>query len=111
MPRRDTDPYASYNFRLEIDGINVAGFSECSGLNAETTPIEYREGHEALTARKLPGLIKYGNVTLKRGVIPISVENGPICLMKLVDKSGNSLGQPIVSQKAKHPLGRLPERA
>lgn len=62
------DPYASYNFQLEIDGITRAGFSECSGLNAETTPIEYREGNESLTARKLPGLIKYGNVTLKHGI-------------------------------------------
>ena len=62
------DPYASYNFQLEIDGITRAGFSECSGLNAETTPIEYREGNEGLTTRRLPGLIKYGNVTLKHGI-------------------------------------------
>lgn len=68
MPRRDIDPYASYNFLLEIEGISQAGFSECTGLNIENTPIEYREGNEDITPRKLPGLMKYGNVTLKRGI-------------------------------------------
>ena len=69
MPRRDFDPYANFNFLLEIDGITNAGFSECSGLNMENTPIEYREGKDAfLTPRKQPGLMKYGNITLKRGV-------------------------------------------
>ncbi|RPJ61093.1 MAG: phage tail protein [Acidobacteria bacterium] len=68
MPRRTTDPYANYNFRLEIDGITKAGFTECTGLNAECNVIEYREGDESLVMRKLPGLLKFGNVTLKRGV-------------------------------------------
>jgi len=68
MARRDTDPYASFNFRLEINGIVKAGFSEVTGLNAEANVIEYREGVDAINVRKLPGLIKFGNVTLKRGV-------------------------------------------
>jgi phage tail-like protein len=69
MPRRATDPYANFNFLLEIDGITNAGFSECSGLNMENTPIEYREGADTfLTPRKQPGLMKYGNITLKRGI-------------------------------------------
>ncbi len=68
MARRQTDPYASFNFRLEINGIVKAGFSEVTGLNAEANVIEYREGVDAISARKLPGLIKFGNVTLKRGV-------------------------------------------
>lgn len=70
MARRDTDPYASFNFLLEIDAIAKAGFSEVTGLNAETNVIEYREGSDGLpsTMRKLPGLEKFGNVTLKRGV-------------------------------------------
>lgn len=68
MPRRPTDPFASFNFLLEIDGIAQAGFSEVTGLNAESNVIEYREGNEGITMRKLPGLEKYGNVTLKRGV-------------------------------------------
>lgn len=70
MARRTTpfDPYARFNFKLEIDGITVAGFTEVTGLNAEVATIDYREGHETLTTRKLPGLSKFGNITLKRGV-------------------------------------------
>lgn len=68
MPRRAIDPFPVFNFLLEIDGITRAGFSECSGLNGEANVIEYREGDESNTTRKVAGLAKYGNVTLKRGV-------------------------------------------
>src|SRR5215212_10955958 len=61
------DPYAGFNFLVEIDGVTVAGFSECSGLSMETDAIEYRTGAEDITVRKLPGLKKFGNITLKRG--------------------------------------------
>jgi phage tail-like protein len=64
--KRD-DPYGAFNFLVEIDGITVAGFSECSGLTTETDPVEYRNGNEDITVRKLPGLVKYSNITLKRG--------------------------------------------
>ncbi len=63
-----TDPYKAYNFFLEIDGINRAGFRECSGLDASQDPIDYREGNDALTAHKLPGLNKYSNISLKWGI-------------------------------------------
>ena len=61
------NPYAKFNFLLEIDGINAAGFTEVSGMNTETDPIEYREGSDPTHVRKLPGLSKYGKITLKRG--------------------------------------------
>lgn len=61
------DPYAAFNFLVEIDGVTQAGFAECSGLTTETDPIEYREGNEDITVRKLPGLKKFTNITLKRG--------------------------------------------
>ncbi len=63
------DPYKAYNFLVEIDGITRAGFRECSGLDSGQDPIEYREGHEKpLTTRKLPGLVKYSNISLKWGI-------------------------------------------
>lgn len=68
MARRQNDPLSNQVFLIDIDNTIRAGFSECSGLNAETTPIEYREGNEDITTRKLPSLIKYGNITLKRGL-------------------------------------------
>jgi phage tail-like protein len=61
------DPYAQYNFILEIEGTTVAGFAEVGGLTMEQDVIEYREGSDTATARKLPGLRKYGNISLKRG--------------------------------------------
>jgi len=62
------DPYRSYNFLVEIDGITRAGFRECSGLDATQSPITYREGNEPITMRKLPGLVEYSNITLTRGI-------------------------------------------
>jgi phage tail-like protein len=62
------DPYASFNFTVEIDGVGtVAGFAEVGGLTTETSIIEYRTGAEDNTVRKLPGLKKFTNITLKRG--------------------------------------------
>lgn len=68
MARRGNDPFASFNFLIESGGVLQAGFSECTGLGTETDVVEYREGNGDITARKLPGLKKFGNVTLKRGV-------------------------------------------
>jgi len=62
------DPYSQFNFLIEIEGVVTGGFSECSGLVSDTNIIEYREGNEKQgTVRKLPGLLKYNNITLKRG--------------------------------------------
>jgi phage tail-like protein len=64
-----TDPYSGYNFKLEIDGISRNGFRECSGLDAKSDPIDYREGNEKVyTNRKLPGQTKYTDITLKWGI-------------------------------------------
>jgi phage tail-like protein len=63
------DPLASFNFIVDIQGMR-AGFSEIGGLSTETDIIEYREGNEDITMRKLPGKRKYANITLKRGYTP-----------------------------------------
>lgn len=69
------DPYSCLNFQVVIqgvfdDGSSVrGGFSEVSGLGVEIVPIEYRTGAEDFSSRKLPGLRKFTNITLKRGVI------------------------------------------
>ena len=60
------DPYKNFKFIVSIDGITV-GFSECTGLDCEVNVIEYREGGDHVV-RKLPGLRKFSNITLKRGV-------------------------------------------
>ncbi len=55
-------------FAVEIDSIVVASFKECSGLNGEIQVETYREGGLNDYEHKLPGLAKYGNLTLKSGV-------------------------------------------
>jgi phage tail-like protein len=62
------DPLRNFRFRVEIDGIQQAGFSEVTGFDATVEAIDYREGADPTHVRKLPGLTKYGNVTLKWGV-------------------------------------------
>ena len=56
------------HFLLELDGVTVASFSECSGLTSEAEPVEYREGADDHRVRKLSGLRIDSNLTLKRGV-------------------------------------------
>jgi phage tail-like protein len=69
MPRRPNDPFVNFNFLIETGGVLAAGFSEVTGMNAEVQAVEYREGRDPNSnTRKLPGLSKYGNVTLKKGV-------------------------------------------
>jgi len=62
------DPYRNFGFLVEIDGVTQAGFSDCSGFGANNDPIEYREGGENKHVRKLPGMTKYNNITLKWGL-------------------------------------------
>ena len=63
------DPFKNYSFLVEIDGIASAAFKSVSGLGAEAEVIEYREGSDPVSSsRKLPGRVKYPNVTLKRGI-------------------------------------------
>lgn len=71
MPGTDqrNDPLASFNFILQIDKLRV-GFSEIGGLATETDIIEYREGNEDITVRKIPGKKKFTNISLKRGYTP-----------------------------------------
>ena len=63
------DPLLSFGFIIDIQGMR-AGFSEVGGLSTETDIVEYREGNEDITVRKLPGKRKYANISLKRGYTP-----------------------------------------
>ena len=63
------DPYAGYNFSIELDGITRAGFRECSGLENSQNAGEYREGTDKnLSVRKIPGLVTHSDITLTRGI-------------------------------------------
>ena len=57
------DPYPGHNFQLIVTGISDDGsavsgaFSEISGLEVQVKAIEYRNGNEARTVRKIEGLV------------------------------------------------------
>lgn len=60
-------PLVKFAFKVMWDGNEIV-FQEVSGLNAETTPIEYRGGSSKVYSTvKMPGLQKFGNVTFKKG--------------------------------------------
>lgn len=77
MAVRET-PWAATNFLVNIgDGPDessaLGGFTDVSGLGTEITLIEYRQGNDRENrVRKLPGLHKVSDVTLKRGVMGLT---------------------------------------
>ncbi|WP_297083811.1 phage tail protein [uncultured Demequina sp.] len=71
-------PMTTLHFEVSWgDSQNTSNFSEVSGLTMEAEAIEYRGGADkALTVQKIPGLKKFSNVTLKRGIAPAEAGNG-----------------------------------
>jgi len=86
-------PYAQFNFLVDLgtgdtDGPE-AGFQECSALSMSVDVIEYRNGNDKENnPRKLTGLARVSDVTLKRGII------GSLGLYKWIDqiRNGDSAG-------------------
>lgn len=67
-PARSRDPYVGLHFWVEIDGLEIAEFGECSSPTVETEIFEYTEGGLNTYTHKFPVRTKYGNLTLKRGI-------------------------------------------
>ena len=73
---RPADPYKNFKFRVTIGGngpeagaaFSRTGFSSVSGLNQELEVIEYREGGDPSTMRKMPGQASFDDVVLERGL-------------------------------------------
>jgi len=62
------DPLRNFRYRLEIDQIAQASFSEVAIGETTIDAVDYREGTDPPHVRKLSGLTKYGTITLKWGV-------------------------------------------
>lgn len=67
---RETDPLLGYQFALETQGMVTGYFSEVGGIGSENEIVEHKvvddQGHEYV--QKIPGRLKWGDVTLKRGI-------------------------------------------
>jgi len=65
-----TDPLVSFHYAIEVQGVITGYFTECSGIGSEHEVIEHKvvdeKGHEHI--QKIPGRIKWENITLKRGI-------------------------------------------
>ena len=62
-----TYPLSKFHFSVEWGGTQI-GFTEVTGLDVETEVIEYRQGASPEYSKiKMPGMQKYGNITMKRG--------------------------------------------
>ena len=67
-------PYGQFNFLVDLGTGHTegpeAGFQECSGISMSVDVIEYRNGNDKENnPRKITGLTKVSDVTLKRGII------------------------------------------
>lgn len=93
-------------FRFEVDlgtGLTGIQFQEVSGMDAESQVIEYRKNNSLLfSTQKMPGIAKYGNVTMKKGVfvndntfwdwhnqISMNTIQKRTIVIKLLDESGS----------------------
>lgn len=96
-------PLPKFYFTLETDDLKDGTFQEISGLDVEAQIIEYRHGNSPdFSTIKMPGIKKYGNVTLKKGVFKgdnkfwdwfnkiklNTIERKPVTI-KLLDEAGN----------------------
>lgn len=64
----DKYPLPKFHFQVEWASVSIS-FTEVSGLDVETEVIEYRDGASPEFSKlKMPGMQKFSNITLKRGV-------------------------------------------
>ncbi|MBK8135683.1 MAG: phage tail protein [Chloroflexi bacterium] len=69
---RASDPLIGFNFQLEVSGTApmTGYFTECAGIGSENEIVEHKvvdeNGHELV--QKIPGRLKFQDVTLKRGI-------------------------------------------
>lgn len=62
-------PVPVFHFQVDWNGTRI-GFTEVSGLTFDVQPIEYREGSSYnYQVTKMPGMPKYPDITLKRGIV------------------------------------------
>ena len=62
----DGDDASQYQYSVEIDGTIIDDVLEIAGLSVHTEVVEYREGGDPPTVRKLPGITAFDNVVIKR---------------------------------------------
>ena len=103
-------PYGAFNFLVNVNGPRgpeepLGGFSDVSGIGTEITIAEYRNGNERENrVRKVPGVHKVSDVTLKRGIVNSSDlwewiddvrRNGPVAQRDVVITLRDEAGRDV----------------
>ncbi|HNP70992.1 MAG TPA: phage tail protein [Kouleothrix sp.] len=67
---RETDPMVGFQFGIDFKDKVTGYFTECSGLESETEVVEHKVvgAKGQAIVQKVPGRLKFGNITLKRGI-------------------------------------------
>src|ERR1700745_2061913 len=88
MPEQHLYPVPVFHFTVDW-GSDRAGFTEITGLTQEAQVIEYRDGDfKEFSTVKYPGLRKFPNLTLKRGIPPNDTDDcGRLTTVKQPSKS------------------------
>ena len=70
MPATEKDPLVSAFFTIDFGGKVAGAFRECSGLGSENDVVEYKASGDKgkFVMKKIPGRMKWNNITLKRGI-------------------------------------------
>ncbi len=101
------DPFGNYRFRVEIDGVVQAAFSEVTLPDSANEVIEVRDGTDGTSVRKQAGRLSFSNLILKWGIISSMelynwrkiVEQGKVSLVRknlsviLLDEEGNEVAR------------------
>lgn len=101
------NPQGVANFLVSIEGMAQMDFAECILPTTTIEVIEYRQGSDAVdNVHKLPGLVKYGNLVLKRG---ISTTGTPLALFSWFSAFAQGTGSPAaitvtLLDRARNPL-------
>jgi phage tail-like protein len=99
-----TYPVPVFHFQVEWGGTRI-GFTDVTGLTRDLTPIEYREGVDpTYHVQKMPGMQKYNNITLKRGMftgdnefwnwlnlVQLNIPDRRTITIKLLDETHNPI--------------------
>jgi phage tail-like protein len=64
------DLTTTFSFTLEVDSLFIASFRKCSGVEAETETVEYKEmaNNGRMIIRKVPGAMKWSDITFERRI-------------------------------------------
>lgn len=92
-----THPYRVFRYKVEIDSITAGAFSDISSFDVSVDVAEFRYGNTPrTTVRKFPGLTKFGNVTLRRGIL-----GGLDTLSWILSVASNGISGPTGIQRKK----------